>query len=199
MTNLLFQISAWILETSFESMNKFPIKKAIWKPHLTVTKSKIFYKLLYFFYHYVPAFFVDIILHFKGSKISVMKIYSKVYFYMGLYAYFIEHTWNFSNENMQKVHLKMTKKDHQEFPCTVTTEDYAPYVGDILDGIRKYFFKETDSDLAGARRKYKILKVLFYVLWGVIYLCLAYYLFPYIVSFRNVANDYFKTLVLSKF
>lgn len=164
----------------------------VWYPNLTIVYSKFMFKLLFFLYHYVPAFFADIVLRFKGSKLSVVKIYSKIYYYIGLYNYFTDHSWVFSNDNMKQIFSRMSEEDHEEFPCTATADDFAPYVSNNMNGLRKYFFKETDEDLTAARRKYLCFKIVNNVIWGCLYTYVAYFLLPHAVNFRNVANEYFK-------
>lgn len=149
-----------------------------WLPRAKITSSRLKYKFLYFLYHYVPAFFADIVLTCKGSKLSVMKIYSKIYYHVGLYEYFISHSWKFSNENIQKVYAKMSEKDQEEFPTQAFNhEDALKYSVDSYNGLRKYIMKETETDLVEARRKYKIFKIIDRVLWATIYLSVAYYIY----------------------
>lgn len=49
-------------------MLKIPLNRAIWMPTITFTDHEFEFKIKYFLYHFVPAFFVDIILRLKGSK-----------------------------------------------------------------------------------------------------------------------------------
>lgn len=148
----------------------------IWFPHLTLTTSKILYKLLFFLYHYVPAFLADIVLYFKGSTLSAMKIYSKIYYHLGLYEYFMKNHWEFSDENMKKVHSKMSQTDHDIFPCEVrrSPEEAEKYALDSYLGLKKFILKDTDEDLDQARRKYMIIKIAYHLLWATIYGSLTY-------------------------
>lgn len=50
-------------------MIKGPLNRAIWMPTIQFADSEFTFKIKYFAYHYVPAFFVDIVMRLKGSKI----------------------------------------------------------------------------------------------------------------------------------
>lgn len=170
----------WIIETASDTVKKYPIRKMIWVPGLTFTKTNFTFKLLYFLYHYVPAFFIDIGLRLSGSNLRLSKIYSKIYYYIQLYSFFVNNTWTFHNDNMKKIHSILSVEDHEEFPCTAAGEEFEPYLINEMRGVRKYFFKESDEDLVYARRKYKILKMISYTFFVIFYSSIAYYLILYI-------------------
>jgi alcohol-forming fatty acyl-CoA reductase len=160
-----------------------PSKNMIWYPYTTVVQSKLLYRLLHFLYHFIPAGLADVILLFKGSKLNVKRIYAKVYFFLEQYRYFMENTWIFSEDNMQSVYSKMTPADHEYFPTQITSQEIAEtYFFDVWDGIKTYVLKETDEDAVEARRKYKILKAVYYLLWGSIYSCIGYFVYSKIIE-----------------
>lgn len=137
------------------------------------------YKLLFFFYHYVPAFFADIILRCRGSKLRIVKIYTKVFYYLDVYNFYVERKWKFSNTNLKQIFSKMSEKDHHEFPCTAIEEAAIPFIKMSYIGLRKHFLKETDKDMLEGRRRYIVLKTVYYILWGAIYCSFACYLFKH--------------------
>lgn len=145
--------------------------------------SRIKYNLLFFLYHYVPAFFIDIGLILSGSKLRLMKIYSKIYYHLQFIIFFMGSTWKFSDKNMQKMYASMSEADHADFPCTLTTE-YEQHSLNAAEGLRKYFFKESDDDLPKAQRKYKILRVV-----HVVFVALIYSLFVYL-AYKFLKNRF---------
>jgi Male sterility protein len=119
-----------------------------------------------------------------------MKIYSKIFYHLGLYEYFMEHTWNFSNNNMQKVHSMMSQKDLKDFPLfSPETGFYEKYSLDSYHGIRKYLLKESDEDLIDARKKYRIFKFSYRFLWTAVYCGLAFSAFSHI-NFSNFVQNF---------
>jgi alcohol-forming fatty acyl-CoA reductase len=150
----------------------------IWYPNTTIVQSRLMYRLLHFLYHFIPAALADVILHFKGSKLNLKHIYAKVYLFIEQYRYFMENTWNFSEDNMQSVYSKMTAADHEYFPTQITTHEVAiHYSLGLLKGTKKYVLKETDEDAVEARKKYKTLKTVYYLMWGSIYSCIGYFVY----------------------
>jgi alcohol-forming fatty acyl-CoA reductase len=161
-----------------KALSESPSKNMIWYPHTTVVQSKLLYRLLHFLYHFIPAALADVVLHFKGSKLNVKHIYAKVYLFIEQYRYFMENTWTFSEDNMQSVYSKMTPADHEYFPTQITSHEMAVnYAVDGLMGFKTYVLKETDEDAVEARRKYKVLKAVYYLMWGSIYSCIGYYVY----------------------
>lgn len=154
---------------------QFPTTKMIWYPTINATSSDFMFRVLFFLYHYVPALFYDIVLKVQGSKIRLIDIYSKVWFQFQLLNYFINFSWTFKDARMQKLYAAMDKKDHEDFPVIITPDDCEAHCHSGVNGLRKYFFKETDADLHVARRKYKIFKILHYSLKGIIYATLLYF------------------------
>lgn len=148
-------------------------------PTLSMIASRIEYKLLFLLYHYVPAFFIDIGLLLSGSKLRLMKIYSKIYYHLQFIIFFMGSTWKFSDENMQKMYSSMSEDDLKDFPCTLTTQ-YEQHSLNAAEGLRKYFFKESDEDLPKAQRKYKILRVVHFVFLCLIYSSLIYLFYKFL-------------------
>lgn len=143
-------------------------------PTSKAASSEFTFRFYFFLYHYVPAFFIDIILFLKRSKIRLMPIYSKIYFHMNLMAYFGNNSWNFEDSKKLEIYSKMTKEDHLDFPCIPTEQELSDvYVNGVI-GIAKYFFKETDDDMIEARKKLKFLKMLHYSFLAVVYGTILY-------------------------
>lgn len=171
-----------------KTIPEFPFKRMVWIPRLVIASSKLKFKVLFFLYHYIPAFFADIVLTLRGSKLSAIKIYSKIYYHFGLYEYFMSHNWKFSNKNMQEVYSMMSEKEAEEFPMQILNRDDAKkYSKEFVHGSRKYIMKETDKDLVEARRKYKIFKVLDFVFWMTVYVSVTYYIYSKMnININNV-------------
>lgn len=45
-----------------------PTKYVMWYPHVTYRSSQFFHKIAVAILHFLPAFVIDIILRFRGSK-----------------------------------------------------------------------------------------------------------------------------------
>lgn len=76
----------------------------------------------------------------------------------------------------------MSPDDHHHFPCTLTTDDYESAIQTTADGMRKFFFKDTDEDSLKAQRKYQILRKLHFILLVIVYGTLAYILYAILLK-----------------
>lgn len=154
-----------------------------WYPTVNFTSSDLMLKILFFLYHYVPAFFHDIILRIQGSKIRLVNMYSKFWYQAKLLDYYVNSTWNFGDKQMKQLHATMSIKDHEDFFVVLTSDDYESHCFSAPEGLRKYFFKDTDADLEIARKKFKMFKILHFSLLALIYGSILYYaqLFIYLI------------------
>lgn len=151
-------------------MDNFPTKSMVWMPRTNVTSSQFAYRVCFVLYHYLPAFFCDIILRLKGSKIRLVSIYSKIFYHFTTVEYFISHNWTFEDNKMQDLYRTMSEKDHEDFYVRLSPDVYESQVISTVKGLRNYFFKENDGeDLKMARRKLKMFKVLHHLLLAGIY------------------------------
>ena len=156
----------------------YPSKNMVWFPAPRMITSEFVFKILHFLCHFVPAAIVDIILYFKGSKLNMKSICTKVYLHADLYRYFIENNRKFNDLNMKEVCSRMSKDDLEYFPMKIPGRSAAEkYAVDFANGLRKFVLKETDEDLVEARKKYKILKLIYYLLWSAIYSAIGYFIY----------------------
>lgn len=156
---------------------KYPLSRMVWLPTITTTSSELYFRFLFFLYHYVPAYFVDTYLYIKGSKLRLVPIYSKIFYHTKLLTYFAERTWNFHHGNRAKIFQLMNETDHKDFPFRTVPRDYHSIYENAVAGFSKYFFKETDEQREQALKKYKILYVLHICFLAILYGCLAYLIY----------------------
>lgn len=156
-------------------MEIYPTKKMFWVPSFTITSSYFVYKVLFIFFHYIPAFFIDLVLSVKGSKLRLFKIYSKIFYYAQLYFYFHHRSWTFADKNMKRISSLMSDEDLQLFYCIPSSEEYEVHAPKSIDGLRKYLFLENDDDLVEARKKYKKLKIIRQIFLALLYCSFGYF------------------------
>lgn len=98
----------------------------------------------------------------------------------------MQKTWNFGDSNMRKLYKNMSEKDHEEFPVIFRAEDYEKHAYRGTNGLRKYFFKENDTDLLIARKRFKLFNVLHNMLLALVYGSLFYSVyFVYSIIAKN--------------
>lgn len=78
----------------------FPTSKCYWYYAFELIEDPIKGRILHFFYHALPAFFVDIFLKLAGHKFRLGRLYKKIYRLNFLLAHFVFNTWTFHDENV---------------------------------------------------------------------------------------------------
>ena len=163
----------------------------IWWPHLKTMTCAPGYKLLFFIYHIIPAYIANIILRFHGSKLNVVNIYRKIYLQIGSYEYFMSKNFTFPYQKMQTVYSRMSNPDQIFFPTQIFSHDAVhQYITDDFNGLKKYILKETDQEISNiSSRRIKVLKLVYYTIWSIIYFFSAYYFLSILQRFfGNVLN-----------
>lgn len=160
--------------------HKYPSKQMVWLPGFSTTTCEFKYRLYFILFHYIPAFFVDIVMKLRGSNMRLFNVYSKIFFQLKLLEYFMIRTWNFDDINMRSLYNSMSETDHEEFHVRIKAEDYEPHGEKCTKGLCRYFFKENDDDMKIARNKYKLFYVLHHTLRVIIYGALSFFLYSFL-------------------
>lgn len=153
----------------------------IWYPTISYVSNDVYFKLLYVLYHYIPGFFFDVILKLSGRKIRLTKIYNMMWKNLSVLDYFMDKDYRYEDSIMKSLYEKMSKEDHESFPVLIDTEKTRFHVEDTLDGIRKYFFKETPEDHKIAMKRMEILKFVHYSFLILFYSVIGYFLCQYLL------------------
>ena len=103
----------------------------------------------------------------------------------------MNRSWKFENENMVELNNKMSLQDREDF--TVSMSEFSmsvdEYLRNIVHGVRKYFFNETEEDLMKARKKLFIFKILHYILLFMIYTAMFYFGFRMFNRFNQSISN----------
>lgn len=97
-----------------------------------------------------------------------------------LLDFFLSQTWKFEDLKMRTLYRDMDKTDHEDFPVTMTSEDYEKHGYQGVQGLVKYFFKENDDDLKIARKRYKMFYMLHNIFLAVVYGLMALIVYRFI-------------------
>ncbi|CAO1362962.1 unnamed protein product [Diamesa serratosioi] len=177
-------------------MCKIPLKRSLWIPKITFCESQFYFKVLYFTYHYVPAFFIDLVMKLTGSKIRLVRIYSKVYEHLQNLGYFMNRTWSFEDANMMELNDKMFPSDRESFTVSFKefSRDIEKYYDNLVSGARKYFFNEHEETLKEAHKRLFIFKILHNILLFMVYTALLYFSYNILnqIYIVNTAGNFVK-------
>lgn len=78
----------------------FPTSKCYWYYAFETMEDPLKANMLHFFYHIIPAFFVDIILKLMGQKFRLMRLYNLIHRLNFILAYFVFNTWTWHDNNV---------------------------------------------------------------------------------------------------
>ncbi|XP_031784422.1 fatty acyl-CoA reductase 1 [Nasonia vitripennis] len=138
-----------------------PTKYVMWYPHVTYRSSQFFHKIAVAILHFLPAFVIDIILRFRGSKPQMIKMTKRTMRAAKSGEFFAVNEWYFHAENMKEL-VKCIKNSGVDgstprYNVDITNLDWETYVRQYVLGIRKYVLKDSPDTLGKARSKlYKL-------------------------------------------
>ncbi|XP_022169980.1 fatty acyl-CoA reductase wat-like [Myzus persicae] len=153
--------------------NQLNSEKQIWKLSVYITGSKVLFPILFFIYHYLPAYLVDSCLWISGKKPRVTQIYNKMNVMMKDMRYFGVIDFKFDDRQLQALISSQSDKDKKLFNMDITNIKWEKYFLNTILGIKKYILKDSEDRAVGQKRHQKIM-VAYYVLSTIIYGCLLY-------------------------
>lgn len=165
-----------MVELGNTTLKKYPFKHMIWYPTFNYVHNEYYFKFLFLLYHYIPGFFFDIVLQLSGRKLRLTKVYNLMWKNLTVLDYFLRKDYRYDDRVMKSLYDKMSKEDHEVFPVIIDTEGIRYHAEETLDGIRKYFFKETPEDNKIAVKRLEILKNIHYTFLVIFYSVVLYIL-----------------------
>ncbi|XP_075988903.1 fatty acyl-CoA reductase wat-like [Anticarsia gemmatalis] len=161
----------FISETMRRYREQLSCPKCVWWPYLFEVKSKFLYFLMSWYFHYIPAYLVDMVVVPLGllpkEVSSIVDIFKKVDKLSDLYDYFIANTWNMKDDNLQKMIARMSDADRAIYNCDVSTFDAEEFIKVWGIGLRKYIVKDGLVNTAEGFKKQSYLKILHFVVFGI--------------------------------
>lgn len=171
-----------LLENSVNGMlHKYPLKSAVWYPHLKFVSSLFMFRLSAIFVHFFPAVLLDMMLRLTGGRPILIRLHKNVWNSLNRLERFIFSEWKFHNPNTIELTKKLNKTDKELFFIDISDLVWESYFIQLLLGVRRYLNKEKESTLAAARKKDTILLV-FHVIWQLFMLYSVWYLFACILG-----------------
>ncbi|XP_050085072.1 fatty acyl-CoA reductase 2-like [Anopheles aquasalis] len=162
-----------------KACKKHPLLTGIYKPVTFASGNELVFRVYSLLLHYLPAFFMDMAMRFRGEKPRLVDTYIKIDKVVASVQKFANTSYFFDNHNMKDLYLEMSPVDHQHFPCDNRNYSWRLYFEVVIPGLKKYFFKEDLNNVVQARqamRKKELIvnSVLFLllalILWQLYYL-----------------------------
>ncbi|GAB0091207.1 Fatty acyl-CoA reductase [Sergentomyia squamirostris] len=161
---------------------KVPVLKSIWFTVCAITDSELWFCMLWFLYHTVPAFGMDLCLRLIGKRPKMMDIYRKIKKYSDVIYFFTHMKFTFTSHNTERLWRDLTDRDRAIFPFDMTTHDWDQYIKDTVMGTRQYLMKDSPSTIPAALKRQQRFKMLHYTVVYAIYAILAFLLLTLIMK-----------------
>lgn len=137
------------------------------RPLLTIPKQKgmnaIQYLIYKLFSHILFAHIIDMILNLTGQKRMCLKAVGRMHHANDVFDYFCSNQWTFVTDNVKRLRDLQSTHDKEHFNCDVRQLDWDAYARLGWLGCRKFILKEDDSTIEYARRRYKVICLLYYL------------------------------------
>jgi len=142
-----------------EFLRKSPMKSAIWYPSLKFHTSLFMYKLSAIFFHFIPAFFLDMVLRLTGGRPILVRLHKNIWNSLNLLEKFIFTEWKYHNKNTMALSQQLTPKDKELFFIDITELNWEKYFEHLAKGVLRYLNNEHPKHLPAALKKDKILHI----------------------------------------
>lgn len=134
-------------------LHKYPLKSAVWYPHLKFVSTLFLFKLSAIFVHFIPAYILDTVTRICGGRPILVKLHTNVWNSLKLLERFIFTEWKFHNNNTLALIKTMSPTDNEKFNIDLAKLQWEEYFVTLTQGVRRYLSKEHPKNLAAARGK----------------------------------------------
>ncbi|XP_046466382.1 putative fatty acyl-CoA reductase CG5065 isoform X1 [Neodiprion pinetum] len=164
-----------VLEKGKKIAHEYPFDGAIWYPDGDIRSSKFVHELFVFFFHLIPAYFIDFLMLLFRQKRFMVRIQRRISDGLEVLQYFTTREWIFHNTNLINLSNEMSPKDKELFPIDFYNIEIVTYMTDVVLGARQYCMKEKLDTLPRARRHLKMLYVIHITAVYAFYFGIIYY------------------------
>ncbi|XP_050526790.1 putative fatty acyl-CoA reductase CG5065 [Daktulosphaira vitifoliae] len=140
--------------------NDVPFNKCIWYPGGSIKQSKLFHYICVFFFHTIPAYFLDALIYLSGNTPCLVGIQGRINKGFEVFEYYTNNQWEFRNEHIHHLRKIMNAREKFEYTLDGDEMDLKRYFMNCAMGARVYILKEMPDTLPRAR---VYIRMLYYV------------------------------------
>ncbi|XP_017781326.1 PREDICTED: putative fatty acyl-CoA reductase CG8306 isoform X2 [Nicrophorus vespilloides] len=155
-------------------LHRYPLKSAVWYPHLKFLPTLTWFKFSAIFVHIIPAMFLDLLTRIFGGRPILVKLHNNISSSLDRLSSFIFTEWKFHNDKTMALQKWLKPEDQKDFNLDISELLWIDYFEDLTKGARRYLNKENMKNIEAARGKDTLLMVFHLILQGVIY-CMVWY------------------------
>lgn len=134
-------------------MHQYPLKSAVWYPHLKFLGSLWLFKLSAIFVHFIPAYILDFVTRIAGGRPILVRLHTNVWKSLNLLERFIFTEWFFDNSNTVKFIKSLSDVDKKQFNFDIGELHWVDYFVYLTRGVRRYLNNEEEKTLPTARKR----------------------------------------------
>ncbi|GAB0091485.1 Fatty acyl-CoA reductase [Sergentomyia squamirostris] len=138
-------------------LHKYPLKSAVWYPHLRFVQSLLLFKISAIFIHFLPAYILDGITKIAGGRPILVRLHTNVWESLNRLEKFIFTEWKFHNTRSLELSKSLSAIDKEHFYIDIVTLVWEDYFVHLTQGVRRYLNNEQPKSLHQARKKDTIL------------------------------------------
>lgn len=139
---------------------KYPFEGQVWYPDGDIRSNKLIHEIFVFFFHIVPAYFIDFLMFIFRQKRFMVRIQKRISDGLEVLQYFTTREWVFHNTNLLIMWGEMSPKDKEIFPMDFLKIEVDNYMLNCILGARQYCMKEKLSTIPKARRHQAMMYVI---------------------------------------
>lgn len=138
-------------------MKKIPLNGVAWYPGGSMKHSRLHHNICVFFFHWVPAFLVDVLLFCLGYKPVLMRVQRRITKGFEVFEYYTNNQWDFKSDVAQTVRHRLNPRELRDYKVDTVGLDIMKYFEDCVRAARIYILKESDDTLPAARRHMRVM------------------------------------------
>lgn len=156
---------------------QYPFEGQVWYPSGDIHSSKFIHNLFVFFFHIIPAYFIDFLMLIFRQKRFMVRIQNRISVGLEVLQYFTTREWIFHNANMTMMVAEMSPRDKEMFPADFLAIEDTEYLKICVLGARQYCMKEDLSSLPSARRHQAVMYVVHLIAVYLFYFGILYFIY----------------------
>ncbi|CAH0548966.1 unnamed protein product [Brassicogethes aeneus] len=150
-------------------LHDYPVKSAVWYPHLKLLPSIMWFKISAIFVHILPALILDQVLSLTGGRPILMRLHRNINTSLDRLEKFIFTEWKFPAPNTEKLQKWLTEKDQADFNTDLSALKWPDFFVGMVIGSRIYLNNEPMKTLAAAKSHDRILYIAHLFVQALIY------------------------------
>lgn len=177
-----------VLDIGKAAARKIPFEGPLWYPDGNIRHNKFIHDICVFFYHILPAYFIDFLMLLFRQKRFMVRIQKRISVGLEVLQYFTTREWWFDTDNFKSLVGIMNPIDREIFPMDLSIIEDRPYIESCMIGGKLYCLKEKLENLPKARLQNNILYIVDRIVSVFFYLLLVSWIAFYFEPVRQLLS-----------